>query len=145
MQSWMAFLLRQQIVRRDPSRADYRGEESFRSILARIACLCGATSNIHHQGIHLICSLAHVIDLSAAPFGSTHRSEPETGHHLRHTSPQQQAGSGTIEDLRLWLTVPRNALSLQGVKENLLQSAMVPAGTLSVKDRSHCLWSRHLA
>ena len=66
MQGGMACLGRQQIMHRDPPRA-YRGEKSFRCVLARIACLCRATPDVHYQGIDLICSSAHISDISRSP------------------------------------------------------------------------------
>ena len=51
-----------------PNTALYRGKKGFRCVLARIACLGRATPNVHHQGVHLICSSAHISDSKADPF-----------------------------------------------------------------------------
>ena len=82
MRGGMGILFWQQIVYRIPRTNLYRGKKGFGCVLARIACLCRATPNVHHQGVYLICTSAHISDMKVDPFslgehsGSGMRASP---------------------------------------------------------------------
>lgn len=87
MQGWIACLVWQRIMHRDHPGA-HRGEKGFGCVLARIACLCRATPDVHHQGIDLICSSAHISVIKCSPLQLDTSVDRDKGLHLRHTWPR---------------------------------------------------------